>query len=87
MIDDCSILLTGTIDAADPMQNAVEATATKGGGNCYRILDRHEVQRARDGHASWRSQQTHGLLLARSLRTSYEAQAPRLLRSSNQFCP
>ena len=55
MIDDYSILPIGTIDAVDPMRDAVEATATKGGGNCYRSSDRHEVQRARDGHASWRS--------------------------------
>ena len=76
MIDDYSILPIGTIDAVDPMRDAVEATATKGGGNCYRSSDRHEVQQARDGYASWRSQHTHGPLLAHSLRTSCEAQAP-----------
>jgi hypothetical protein len=33
-------------------------------GVCYRRIDRREVQRARDGNASWLSQYAHGPLLA-----------------------
>jgi hypothetical protein len=79
-------LVTVVPELSQPTAN-VARTARPVKGSCYRSSDRHEVQRARDGHASWRSQLTYGPLLARSLRTSCEAQAPRLLRSSNQFCP
>jgi hypothetical protein len=35
MIDNYLIFLIGTIDTIDPIQDTVEVTTTKGGGNCY----------------------------------------------------